>query len=54
MKYLKVAYQFGDEWYGFPPGPDVGHAVDVAVEGIVAWMPGYPKQSLVGCTCKHP
>lgn len=32
-------YKLWDEWYGFPPGSDVWHAVDVAVEWIVSGVP---------------
>jgi hypothetical protein len=36
---LAAAYQFGDERYGLPPGSNIRHAVDVAVEGVVSRMP---------------
>lgn len=38
-QYSVGAYQFGDEWNRLPPGSNVRHAVDVAVEGVVSRMP---------------
>ena len=42
------AYQFRHEWNRFPPGPDVGHAVDIAVERIVTGMAIVASASVAG------
>ena len=39
-KEVRIDYQLRDEGYRFPPGSDVWHAVDVAVERIIAGHPG--------------
>lgn len=33
-----ATYQLGNQWYRLPARSNVRHAVDGAVEGIVAWM----------------
>lgn len=36
---ISDTYQFGDKRYRFPPGSNVWHAVDVAVERVVSRVP---------------
>lgn len=40
-----ATYQLGNQWYRLPARSNVRHAVDGAVEGIVAWMSGTEKNS---------
>lgn len=42
------AYQFRDERDGLPARPDVGHAVDIAVERIVAGVAIVASASVAG------
>jgi hypothetical protein len=36
---ISDTYQFGDKRYRLPPGSNVWHAVDIAVERVVSRMP---------------
>ena len=36
---ISGTYQFGDKRYRLPPGSNVWHAVDIAVERVVSRMP---------------
>lgn len=36
---ISDTYQFGDKRYRLPPGSNVWHAVDIAVEWVVSRMP---------------
>jgi hypothetical protein len=43
--YVFGTYQFGYKRYRLPPGSNIWHAVDVAVERVVSWMPATKNMS---------
>lgn len=37
-KFEKLTYKFRNKGNRFSPGPYIGHAVDVAIEGVISGM----------------